>query len=407
MVLVAPEGLPIPPVRGGSVQIYLQALHRTLRNFPETADVTLICPGPEAVDEKEAEADPMPARKTAEESLPLSDRRIIHVGGRKAAYRNAVIEQLRTLRPDIIQVDNRPDFLPRVRQACPAARIVLNLHSTTFLGPRHLQPQQAIPTLRLADAIVVNSHYLRQRVTTKFGLQRANWPFTVIYPGVNVDAFAAPPDAGRDVSQAARPGTAGLAAKAPEQSRAEEARPLQLLFVGRVIEQKGVHVLVDALDILRKQGVPATLVMVGRAPAWQRRYEGQLRRKIRTLPVAWIGFVPPHELAPYYWDADLLVCPSQRDEAFGLVNLEAMAAGVPVVASRLGGIREVVTEDAGVLVAKYKRPAAFAQAIQSLHANPARMQQLREGARKRAQAFPWQRTAEGFRDLYQALVSGP
>lgn len=392
IVLVAPEGLPIPPVRGGSVQIYLQALHGALSTASE-ADVILLCP-----DSNVAGSDEFDQRL-------MEDMRMIHVDGSRSAYRTTILELLRGACPDVIQIDNRPDFLPRVKQTCPSARLVLNLHSTTFLGPRHLRPQQAVPTLRLADAIVVNSHYLQRQVEMKFSLRRGKWPFYVIYPGVHAASFA---DRHRtneeDVWPVSSPDPVQTDDDAPA-AVTRRSNTLQLLFVGRVIEQKGVHVLIDALSILRKRGVPATLMMVGRAPKWQRRYAMQLRKKIRTLPVAWVGFIPPHELAPYYWGADVLVCPSQRGEAFGLVNLEAMAAGLPVVASRQGGIREVVTDDSGVLVTRYRQPVAFANAIESLYRDSARMQSLRLAALERAQAFSWTRTAEAFDVLYQRLLA--
>lgn len=357
VALVAPEGLPIPPVRGGSVQIYLEDLVRELD--ATGVDVTLLSPGA--------------GRDACERHIKIEE-------SSRGAYRRACLAHLRSLAPEVIQVENRPDLVPRVRRAVPNARVVLNLHSTTFLGPRHIDRARARGVLRHADAVVLNSHYLRRVIARAFRLDPGRWRPHVIHPGVDAGRFTPP-------AQNARPAWP----------------PFRLVYVGRVIRGKGVHILVEAVRQLHRAKVPVHLTIIGRTPRWESAYERALRAAIRGLPVQWPGFVPPDQLPPRLWAAHALVCPSQAPEAFGLVNVEAMAAGLPVIASQQGGIQETVDASCGILVRRYRDPAGFSRAIRTLMADTGRWQALCDGARRRAEAFTWPRCAAHFAALYGEL----
>lgn len=357
--LVAPEGLPIPVDRGGSVQIYLEKL---FVNVKQSADlqVSLISPG----------------RTKIHESLhsPIDERD-------QTQYRAGVQKLIEQLSPDVVQIDNRPDFAMKLRQLLYAKRIVLNLHSTTFLQERHIAYPIARQILRQADAVVCNSQYLQATVARQFQLTASDWHPYVIYPGVDANVFARPVEHGRSYAKST----------------------LHILCAGRIIPQKGVLVLVQAVRQLLRMGVQTELTIVGRSPAWAKAYEKKIQQEMRDLPVHWTRGVQPQEMPAYYWQADLFVFPSQWDEAFGLVNLEAFAAGVPVVASALGGIPEVVTPDCGVLVYQYSKPLAFAQAIADLWAQPDLFYDLRIGAKARALEFSWTGCAQRFETLYLRL----
>ncbi|MCL6548139.1 MAG: glycosyltransferase family 4 protein [Alicyclobacillus sp.] len=368
VAVVAPEDLPIPPVRGGSVQIYLHHLCRCLGQLGDI-EAVLVSPGDQP--------DPQLLRH-----IPV---RLRWAPGerRRSAYRAAVLRLLESLSPQVVQVDNRPDFVPLVRTACPAAKVVLNLHSLTFLGPAHLSSACARRILRDCDAVVCNSRFLRNTVQTRFRLRDQEWRPSVIYPGV-------------DHAQFAPPGDLSAVEVHPD-------RPLRILYVGRIIRGKGVDVLLEAVRLLRKEGWPVSLTLVGRTPPWEAEFGRYIRRRSKGLPVHRAGFVPPQHLPEYYRQADVLVCPSQAPEAFGLVNLEALAAGLPVVASRQGGIEEVVTAECGVLVRHYRDPAGFAAALRTLADNPSLRARLRQGALLRARQFTWTATAEAFADLHRSL----
>lgn len=172
----------------------------------------------------------------------------------------------------------------------------------------------------------------------------------------------------------------------------------RILFVGSLVRQKGVDVLLRAFQRVRQQLPQAELVIVG---------EGSERRKLeelcRNLGLDDVRFEGARdELGEYYSSSRVLALPS-RSEGFGLVALEAMAHALPVVASRTGGIPEVVSHgETGILV-EGENPEALAEALIAVLSDDALWHRLSVQARKRASAFSWERAAEEYARLYREL----
>lgn len=120
-----------------------------------------------------------------------------------------------------------------------------------------------------------------------------------------------------------------------------------LLFVGRLVSVKGADLAIEALSRLRAQGVETTLTICGDGPE-RGRLEDQVRRAGLGGAVTFEGWTDPDELVDQYRCSQLLLVPS-RYEPFGIVALEAIASGCPVVAARTGGLPEAVG-DCGLLV---------------------------------------------------------
>ena len=130
-----------------------------------------------------------------------------------------------------------------------------------------------------------------------------------------------------------------------------------VVYVGRLIARKGVRYLLDALALLKKQGLPLDLTVVGDGPE-----RGALKAQALAfgIPTVFTGFVPPDQVPDYLAGKRVFVLPS-IEEGRGLVLVEALRQGVPVVATLSGGIPDLLTEDgAGVLV-----PPADATALAS------------------------------------------
>ena len=121
-----------------------------------------------------------------------------------------------------------------------------------------------------------------------------------------------------------------------------------ILFVGNLIKEKGVFELLDAYEALHKQKKDIELHFIGGGPKLAE-LERRVKAKNISDSVRFVGLVPHDELPQYLSNAKILALPSYR-EGVPNVILEAMACGVPVVASSVGGIPEVVNEETGVLV---------------------------------------------------------
>jgi len=153
-----------------------------------------------------------------------------------------------------------------------------------------------------------------------------------------------------------------------------------VLCVGRLVPQKGIEYLIQAVPGVAWRFPEAKFVMVGEG--W---YRDHLQYLAGTTGQAWriifTGFIPDHELIALTLSADVLVIPSIY-EPFGIVALEGMAAGVPVVASQIGGLAEIIEHDkTGVLV--YPRnPDSIAWGINHVLSNPDHARWLAQNARK-------------------------
>jgi D-inositol-3-phosphate glycosyltransferase len=187
-----------------------------------------------------------------------------------------------------------------------------------------------------------------------------------------------------------------------------DERPM-LLWVGRVAPIKGLDTLLDAVARLRAAGRPARLLIVGGdADEPMSEHEVSLRRRIERLDLAdsvsFVGPQPQSVLPVYYAAADVTVLPSYY-ESFGMVALEAMACGSPVIASRVGGLVTTVRDGVTGFLVPDGDVDAVAERIGALIADPdLRWRVGREGVRWAAQ-HRWACVAEAVCKEYASLES--
>ncbi|SPT53131.1 Capsular glucan synthase [Actinomyces bovis] len=167
-------------------------------------------------------------------------------------------------------------------------------------------------------------------------------------------------------------------AQAPTPLRARTAKaPLRVVMVGRLSPRKGVDVALDAVGLLRQQGVDASLRVCGSIFPGYEWYEEQLRERAAQADLAGqvelLGYV--HPTWPELDAADVVIVPS-RAEPFGNTAVEAMHAGRPLVASRVQGLQEVVQDGLTGLLVAPDSAQALAQALASLAADPQRAREL-------------------------------
>jgi glycosyltransferase involved in cell wall biosynthesis len=173
-----------------------------------------------------------------------------------------------------------------------------------------------------------------------------------------------------------------------------------VLFVGVLRYYKGLRYLIEAM-----RAVAARLVIVGAGPV-----EGELRAQVDALRlrerVTFAGRATDAELPLYYHAADLFVLPaSERSEAFGLVQVEAMSAGLPVICTELGtGTSYVNQHGASGLVVPPRDAAALAGAINAVLGDPALRARLAQGALARSALFSVERMMADLDQVYAELA---
>ena len=194
-----------------------------------------------------------------------------------------------------------------------------------------------------------------------------------------------------------------------------------VLFVGRITRQKGIIHLVEAIRDIRP-GVQVVLCAgAPDTPEIGQEMEDRVERarSQTSNPIIWIPeIVPKPEIIALYSQASLFVCPSVY-EPFGIINLEAMACGTPVVASAVGGIKEVVVPGKTGLLVPFapaaemdfepRDPARFARdlaaAVNQLLDDPARLREMGIRSRERVEHFfSWTSIARWTTDFYWELV---
>ena len=173
------------------------------------------------------------------------------------------------------------------------------------------------------------------------------------------------------------------------------------LFVGRLVPHKGVGILVRALSRLER----GRLVVVGDGP-YRNWLEGLVRSKGLGERVVFAGPIGDAWLPAYYAACDTVVLPStSRLEAFGIVGLEGMASGKPLVLSDIPGVRDVITGEEGHIVEPLD-PDALAGALEDIWDYPERARQMGVRGRERAEReFAWPRVAEKIEQVLEAALS--
>ena len=175
-----------------------------------------------------------------------------------------------------------------------------------------------------------------------------------------------------------------------------------VFFVGRLTRQKGVFDLVNAMDHVPRE---VTLVLATGKPDTPE-IEDELRRMLKKMPrVVWIrDMLEDPDLVSLYNEAAVFACPSVY-EPFGIINLEAMACETPVVATRVGGIKEVVVDGETGLLVPPGDPVRLGKAITKVIEDPKLAARMGKAGRKRVlQNFTWDRIAEKTLKLYRTLT---
>lgn len=184
------------------------------------------------------------------------------------------------------------------------------------------------------------------------------------------------------------------------------ARPEEriVVFVGRLVPEKGAQVLLDAVPRVISRIPQAKFIIVGSGP-----YEGELRSRVKNLKlgdkVSFTGYLDLGTKNSLLGWADVAVVPSLY-EPFGIVALEAMASEVPVVASATGGLKEVVTDRVDGLLVPPGNCEALASAISRILSNPEAARMMAKRARSKVERrFGWRGVARKTAEVYEEVVT--
>jgi spore coat protein SA len=315
-------------------------------------------------------------------------------------YFRAAVEAALAADVDVLHMANFPQPAAVAKRLRPDVRTVLNMRCDWIA---HLDPALVRRRARHCDLILGVSDYVTERARRVLPEHRCE----TLHNGVDTSVFTP----GGDVA---------------------DDGPPELLYVGRVSPDKGIHTLLEAFGAIGRSDPEVRLSLIGdealppldmhvridpeeRVRALGRFYggrDGYLAPLLGALPdpvagrvrhETWLG---RDELPDRYRRARVFVFPSVFDEPFGIPPVEAMASGVPVVATRVGGIPEVVEDGVTGILVPPEDPVALADAVRSLLDDPALARRMGEAGRRRAvELFDWDGVAARLRGIYERALS--
>jgi glycosyltransferase involved in cell wall biosynthesis len=264
-------------------------------------------------------------------------------------------------------------------------KTVLNIHGIYELARKAEQLRDSVsvsfnfwlPTLiycNFADRIVVNSEYMRNNVVFWYRVNRDK--VSVIPNGVDVQMFA---DNNERIMLEGDP---------------------SVLFVGHLSRLKGVDILIQAITKLRSELPNIRLHIVGGGSASH--FEAQAKKEGVEKYVIFHGLAAHSILPAYYKSADICIFPS-RHEGFGIVILEAMASGIPVIASDIPSFRETISNGIDGILFKSGDVDALTNEVVNLYQNPNLRKELSRNAIKKAKSYSWENIADKYIALYKSL----
>ena len=390
VALIGPELFPIPPIRGGAAELFIEKVADRFTNWR-----------PVVIGVSDPDLPRHEIRGQAEyHRVPLEGwRRWLYCRYRNyfPLYDREVARLVQQTRPDLLHVHNRPLLaLWLARRFGREIPVILHMHNLyESLGKRERpRPGTPIPVAGFAAC----SNFVLERERSRLGLGAGL--YRVIYNGVETDAFTSIWDHDAPRRQV-------------RQQYGLDDEPT-VVFAGKLRESKGVHILLRAMTRVWDLTPRAVLVLMGGTEYGRNRtmretpFMAQLRRDLDQAPgrVILTGFIPPTDMPRAYLLGDVFVGPSQIEEGLGLVFLEAAAAGLPIIATRRGGIPEVVRDDVnGLLLRRPDDAAELAEKITGLLNDAPLRQRLGQQGREWVRAdFSWEKIAGTLEEFYDEVL---
>lgn len=376
IVMVAAPVHPVPPRKGAAVEWWMYQVSRRLAGF----EPHVVCISTDDYPDEERRDGIFFHRVRIGRLYRRACQKIL--GWDPYSYARRVARRLDVIQPDIVHVHNAPAlFAELARRYRGPARWILHMHNEMLFG--RLPPGAVLFTV---------SRYLKEW----YGVRLPGADIRIITNGVDTEVFH-PLSATEIVSLRRR-----LKLKTDKKI---------ILYAGRISPEKGPLDLVHTFGKLRKLRQDVFLVLVGELRTGEDRrgeYGRQLLAACEALGADCYhaGTVDPAHMQEYYQAADLAVVPSEFEEPFGMVAIEAMAAGIPVLAANKGGLREfVIPYETGFLIADTRDYAGFARQMHELLDHPSELERVQRNARAYVeQHHDWETVTHQLEMLYHSLL---
>lgn len=389
------EFYPVPPVRGGAVEEWIEQSARRLKGH----EISIFSIHHEALEETPEQNGHIRYhwyRRGWLARILMSTYKLPFKNPESKffyfPYSYWCARTIRKLKADIIHVHNRPHFVWILRKLNPKAKIILHFHQVSAMeGKPALNPR----LIKETDLFMGCSRFITEEVSRRFGV--APDKTAVAYNALEWSSFPH----GEDRASRRKQTRWQMDIKEEE---------VVLLYSGRLAKNKGVHLLINAANLLIKDGFNIKVIICGAAGYSTQRMTSYIQ-KLHNLAYInhdrflFTGFVEHKKIADYYLAADLVVIPSEVDEGFCVVTIEALACGVPVVASKRGGIPEIIKEGKTGALAEGPTLDSLTSRIKEFFLDREKFRLMaEEGQSMVRDSFTWDAVCNPLFERYKSLV---
>lgn len=382
IAVVVPELLPVPPVQGGAVEHWVHEVTVRMARAGQRLTIFSRPAGSDSHVESNIEYRGIPWTRSERWFRDLKDRvtwrnplRYVAKFQNVWSYGRRAMRELRDF--DVVYLHNEPNLLLFLERRA-AQKVVLHMHNDHLTSKLFRAMYRR--ALAKVDLILCVSDYIRQQAVAAFPEHASR--FKVVLNATDPSVFKPYADAAR---------------RAVADAVAFESGTQYLLYVGRLVPIKGVHVLIDAFRVLRQRNAQVRLIITGSSffeGASRTPYERRLMELAAPVKdaIVFTGYLPHEKLKYLYSAVDAVVVPSVWQEPFGLVVLEAMAAGKCVVASAVGGIPEIITDQRNGVLVPSDNPERLAAAMSQVLSDSTLRNRIETAARDTVLSnFTWER----------------
>jgi glycosyltransferase involved in cell wall biosynthesis len=233
--------------------------------------------------------------------------------------------------------------------------------------------------LKNAGAVIALTKDMKEIMKRIFGRD-----IYIIPNGINLDAFKRPP------------------IKSVPNLKSKDYEKV-ILFIGRLHPVKGVRYLIQAINILSAEGmVGVKLVIVGEGEE-RRSLEDYVKQLHLKEQVIFVGKIPNKKVPDYMAIADVFVLPS-LSEGLPLVILEAMASGLPIIATRIGGLPEIIENGNNGFLVQPKNPKEIAEKLKLLLYNRELVEKMSQNNKKKAMNYSWEKIVYQLEEIYRRVI---
>lgn len=376
IAFVCTEKLPVPPVSGGAIQIYIEGV---LPYLSKHHDITVFS----------LKSDKLPDEEV------FGNVRYKRVRGRT---KNEYLDNIKAGISDeynLIHVFNRPLWVLPLKEQASGSAFSLSLHNEMFL-PNKINKERALKCINSVEFITTVSKFIADGVKGLYPI--AEEKLNVVYSGVEPTLY--------------KPIYAEEYLEERDALRKKYGldKHKVILFVGRLSQKKGPQVLVQAMREVMEEYPDTALMIVG--SKWyggntSDAFTHQLKTMVEGLkgPVVFTGFLPPFEMPKLFSVGNIFVCASQWREPLARVHYEAMAAGLPIITTDHGGNAEVIRPgENGLVITEFNRPEVMAEKIKYLLDHEDIAQSMGRTGRKIAEEqYNWERVANQLLKLFDSV----